>query len=199
MKVYVLRHGRTAWNALQRYQGITDIPLSPEGTAELIPAGFSPEVVWTSPLCRTGQTADRVFPGAPQRPVEAFREMNFGAFEGRSFRDMEQDRDYRAWVDGGCVGRCPGGEDWAGFAGRVCPAFEALLEDAFAAGKDRLVILAHGGVQLAVMEAYALPERNHFDWMGPCAGGYVLEAAEPLWRARKKLTLLESVRYTKGD
>lgn len=198
MKLYILRHGRTAWNALQRYQGASDIPLSPEGEEELVPADFSPDRIWVSPMQRAVRTAELVFPGVPQEKIEDFREMNFGAFEGRSYRDMEHDRDYRAWVDGGCMGRCPGGEDWAGFAGRVCPAFETLLEQAFSENRKELVILAHGGVQLAVMEAYALPERNHFEWMGPCAGGYVLEADLRLWQERKKLNLLTTVQYTKG-
>ena len=30
MKVWLLRHGRTAWNGEHRYQGRTDVPLSPE-------------------------------------------------------------------------------------------------------------------------------------------------------------------------
>ena len=33
MKVWLLRHGRTAYNREQRYQGLRDIPLSPEGEA----------------------------------------------------------------------------------------------------------------------------------------------------------------------
>ena len=33
---------------------------------------------------------------------------------------MEHDAAYRAWVDGGCAGRCPGGEDRAEYTARVC-------------------------------------------------------------------------------
>lgn len=198
MRVYILRHGQTRWNTERRYQGMTDIPLSPEGEGELVRADFTPELVWVSPLCRARRTAELVFPQSRQQVVEAFREINFGAFEGRSFQEMEHDPDYQTWVEGGCVGRCPGGEDWAGFAARVCPAFEGLLDKAFAQEKGELVILAHGGVQLAVMEAYALLERDHFHWMGPCAGGYVLETDRGLWQTRKKLQLLHTVQYTKG-
>ena len=31
MKIYLLRHGETAYNVDHRYQGVTDIPLSPAG------------------------------------------------------------------------------------------------------------------------------------------------------------------------
>ena len=35
MWIYLLRHGRTEYNAQKRYQGQRDIPLSPESAAQL--------------------------------------------------------------------------------------------------------------------------------------------------------------------
>lgn len=67
MRIYLLRHGKTAWNAAGRYQGLTDIPLSPEGRAALAPADFTAESVVVSPLLRTRQTAEILFPGAAQQ------------------------------------------------------------------------------------------------------------------------------------
>ena len=58
MHVYLLRHGRTAWTEQHRYQGRRDIPLSPEGEAELRQADFRPEAVWVSPLSRARRTAE---------------------------------------------------------------------------------------------------------------------------------------------
>mgnify|MGYP001033107403 CR=1 FL=1 len=194
MNIWLLRHGRTAFNGEGRYQGRTDVPLSPEGAAELIRAELAPPVVYVSPLRRTRQTAERLFPGVRQAVIRDLAEMDFGVFEGRNYAEMERDMEYRAWVDGGCEGRCPGGESRGEFCGRVCAAFSALAE-----GKDTpLVIVAHGGVQMAVMERFALPERGYFDWSAPCGGGYVLEWEEDLWRQRRKLRLLREVRYTKG-
>ena len=40
MKIYLLRHGETAYNVDHRYQGVTDIPLSPTGLAALKQADF---------------------------------------------------------------------------------------------------------------------------------------------------------------
>ena len=90
MKVWLLRHGRTAYNGGRRYQGRTDVPLSPEGAAELVRAEIMPPVVYVSPLCRTGQTAARMFPAAKQVVVKNLAEMDFGAFEGRNYVEMEQ-------------------------------------------------------------------------------------------------------------
>ncbi len=196
MKIYLLRHGRTAYNAEHRYQGHRDIPLSNEGEAELVQADFSPQVVYVSPLRRARRTAECLFPAARQSVVEALIEMDFGAFEGRNYLEMEDDPEYRAWVDGGCNGRCPGGEDRPEFCRRVCAAFEELVEQAADLGE--LVIVAHGGVLMALMERFALPERDYFDWEAPNGGGYVLDWDAKLWRSSRKLRLLERVRYTKG-
>lgn len=196
MLVYLLRHGATACNEAGRYQGRgTDLPLSPAGRAALGRADFSPEAVYVSPLSRTGETAAILFPGARQVPVPALAEMDFGAFEGRSWREMERDADYRAWVEGGCRGQCPGGESREAFSRRVCGAFAGLVDDALDGGAEHLVIVAHGGVQMAALERFALPRRGYFDWNAPCGGGFVLDSAP--WRERRQLTLVREVQYAK--
>ena len=199
MNIWILRHGRTAYNAEHRYQGRTDVPLSPEGAAELQPAEITPPVVYVSPLCRTGQTAARIFPAAEQIVVNDLAEMDFGAFEGRNYVEMEHDPDYRAWVDGGCEGRCPGGESRGEFCERVCGVFSTLVEEAATREDSLLVIVAHGGVQMAVMERFALPESGYFDWNAPCGGGYVLDWEKELWQSQRKLRLLREVWYTRGE
>ena len=64
MLIYLLRHGLTEYNAQKRYQGQRDIPLSPEGLAQLCRADFDPDVVYITPLQRTRQTAEVLFPMA---------------------------------------------------------------------------------------------------------------------------------------
>ena len=64
MLIYLLRHGLTAYNAEKRYQGQRDIPLCPAGRAQLRQADLRPETVYITPLCRTRQTAEVLFPGA---------------------------------------------------------------------------------------------------------------------------------------
>lgn len=196
MKIYLLRHGETEYNAQKKYQGVRDIPLSDKGRSELRRADISPKVVYVTPLVRTAQTALALFPGARQIVVPEFQEMNFGIFEGRSYLDMEDDPAYRAWVDSGCEAPIPGGEQKEKFSQRVCAAFEALADRALEAGEERLVIVSHGGTQMAAMERYARPYKPYFQWMSPNAGGFVLDASH--WRADRTLDLLETVQYTKG-
>lgn len=198
MKIYLLRHGRTAYNDQRRYQGQLDIPLSPEGEAELCAADFSPELVYVSPLLRAQQTARRIFPDAPQEVVTDFAEMDFGDFDGRTANEMAEDAAYRAWVDGGCLGRCPNGESREEFSARTCRAFEALLERSAAANRELLVVVAHGGTQRAVMSRYTLPKCDYFALLPPNGGGYVLDVDPALWEEQKKLPLLKTVSYVKG-
>ncbi len=197
MNIWLLRHGRTRFNDERRYQGQLDIPLSPAGAAELRAADFAPNVVYVSPLQRSQQTARIVFPSARQVVIDDFSEMDFGAFDGRTADEMAEDADYRAWVDGTCTAQCPGGESRAAFCARSCAAFEALLDSE----RDRglLVIVAHGGTLRAVMERYALPERDYFDWMSGNGGGYRLDFDTALWDTRRKLRLLERVSFVEAE
>ena len=110
MWIYLLRHGRTEYNAQKRYQGQRDIPLSPESAAQLRRADFSPEVVYVTPLQRTSQTAKILFPDAKLVPVEGLKEMNFGRFEGQKFVRVEQDPEYLEWVRQNEASAHPDGE-----------------------------------------------------------------------------------------
>ena len=175
MQVELIRHGMTAWSAAGRYQGISDLPLSPEGRAALQKASESPDRVYVTRLARTGQTASILFPGAEQIIVPGLEEMNFGSFEGRTWKEMENDRDYRAWVSGGCLGRCPKGEDRTEYEERVCSAFLGLLEKEKSHGSGRLVIVAHGGTQMALLGRFGRPAREYWQWQRPCGCGYLLE------------------------
>ena len=197
MKIYLLRHGETAWNAQGRYLGRTDLPLTPSGREALGRADFAPARVYVSPLCRTAETAEILFPGAEQAVVPDFREMDFGVFEGRSWRDMEDFSPYREWVDGNCRGPIPDGESMERFCARACAAFEDLMDRAAEAGEALLAIVAHGGTQMAVMERFALPRRDYFSWRGPLGGGFVLDGSR--WREERLLTLLDTVRYRRGE
>ena len=231
--VELIRHGETELQAQGRYQGAVDVPLSGEGRRKLtagrekLTAGRKslnsgreclsareiyrePAVVYVSPLKRARETASILFPEAVQIVVPGLAEMNFGKFEGRNFKEMENDPDYRAWVDGMCLGKCPGGESRGEFCARTWEAFlEVLLQvsqnvtETFTGNLSiesretgerretgekisRLVIVAHGGTQMAVMSRF---NRNRFSgeesresrtddyysWQLSCGQGYVLE------------------------
>lgn len=190
MRVELIRHGETLWQGTGRYQGQTDVPLSEQGRQALSPASFSPEKVYITALQRTRQTAERLFPQARLVVVEDLGEMNFGRFEGRSAAEMEEDPSYRAWVEGMCRGQCPGGESLPAFSRRVCRAFARLLDWAVASEEEQLVLVVHGGTQMAVMEAFAIPSLALF-FLGSalrarlCTGGRRMVRTPPTALAGK--------------
>ena len=198
MTIYLLRHGETIYNTEKRYQGQRDIPLSTKGRAALCPADIRPARVYVSPMTRARQTAAVLFPQAQQIIVPGLREMDFGTFEGRNYVEMENDPDYLAWVASNCESPCPDGERKADFSRRSCQVFARLADQAFARGDEMLVIMAHGGTQMAVMERYALPRRSYHEWCGPNAGGFVLEGDAGVWAEEHTLRYLRTVRYTRA-
>ncbi|QJC51883.1 histidine phosphatase family protein [Paenibacillus albicereus] len=94
MKLGLIRHGRTDWNALGRIQGITDIPLNEEGKRQalLLASRLAGEeqrwdAVVTSGLSRAVETgkiiADKL--GVPLlEPEPLLVERSFGKIEGTS-------------------------------------------------------------------------------------------------------------------
>ena len=172
MRIYLIRHGKTEGNALNRYIGSTDSPLCAEGIEKTRLAGGSPELksVIVTPLIRTQQTARILFPNAEQRICYGLREIDFGDFENRSATDMEHDEAYRKWVDSGCVDACPNGEGIDGFSDRVVAAFAQEVERAWADNEKRLVVVTHGGVIMALMSRLGRPKLGFYDWYLPnCA------------------------------
>jgi len=196
MRLELIRHGETVLQKEHRYQGVTDAPLSPPGRDVLHPAGALPERVVVTPLRRTRETAELLFPGVPQLVIPGLQEMNFGRFEGKNYLEMENDPDYRTWVDGMCLGRCPGGESKAEYVRRVTRAFAALLDQALEQRWKDCVIVAHGGTQMAVLGRFAVEKKDYYSWQLPCGHGYRLDAAR--WQTERKLEVLGQTDYTEG-
>ena len=193
MLIVLLRHGETAYNEQHRYQGVSDVPLSERGRAKLRADDNAPDEVIVTPLCRTKQTAAILFQNAKQIVCDDLREMDFGDFEGRTYDEMKDDAAYCAWLDSGCETACPNGESRAAFCERVCHAFEACVDEASARGEALLVIVAHGGTQMAALSRFVLPHRDYYEWNAPNAGGFVLDASQ--WRARRVLRVVKTVCY----
>ena len=170
MHVKLIRHSITASNAVFRYVGVTDEPLSEEGVAlaQSRPKDLSLSRVFVSPLCRARQTAAILFPNAEQIVVEGFKEMDFGVFEGRTADEMENDPVYRAWVDDLCRGACPGGESQETFHARVKDAFVETMQKT----RADATVVAHGGVIMSILYQLAEPKKDFYEWAAPNLGGF---------------------------
>lgn len=175
MQVTLIRHGKTAGNLSGRYVGRSDVPLCEEGIADAERCKTDPEkrTVFVSPLLRARMTASILFPNAAQRVIEDLKEMDFGAFEGRTAKEMEHDPVYRKWVDDLCEGACPGGESQAGFRKRVVAAFSEALKEA----DGDATFVVHGGVIMAVMAELSEPKREFYAYQVQNLCGYSADVA----------------------
>jgi probable phosphoglycerate mutase len=149
MRLYLVRHGQTAWNAEQRAQGHTDIHLDCDGLDQARRLGerFSGnriERVLCSDLHRARQTAQAVADatGAVLEETCLLRERSFGDWEGEFFKDIANWWPALEAIQG--VDRLrlrpPNGESFADVWDRVHPLVEDLRQES-----SKTVIVSHGG------------------------------------------------------
>lgn len=119
-KVYLARHGETAWSIAGQHTGRTDIPLTGRGERNALSLGerLKGEVfarVLTSPLVRARRTCELAGFGILAEVDADLREWDYGQYEGRRTADIRQERpDWYLFRDG-----CPGGESVAAIGARA--------------------------------------------------------------------------------
>jgi phosphoserine phosphatase len=153
MRILLVRHAETQWNADGRYQGRTfDIPLSEAGRRQaralaLRLAGTTLDRAVSSPLLRAAATAEAVLAdrSLPLGVDPGLVEIAHGDWEGRldSEARVRDEALRRAWRETPDRVRLPGGESLDEVSSRAWPAFaracEGLGED------DTVIVVSHDG------------------------------------------------------
>lgn len=145
MKIYIARHGETAWNREFRVCGRTDLELTERGIeqAHLLAQEvekYNITHIISSPLKRALQTSEVVSEktGIPVTVDDRLIEQDYGSFEGVSGKDegfLENKKKFAY--------RYPGGESMMMVAARVYP----LIDEIKIRYQDKNVLLiCHGGV-----------------------------------------------------
>lgn len=102
---YLLRHGEPVQHERGKiFLGQTDIPLSEEGRRQAeairtkrleeldrLTEGLTEEKVYASPLKRAMETAVLAYPQSEIVPVDGFKEMNLGPWDGRYIEDIKRE------------------------------------------------------------------------------------------------------------
>ncbi len=160
MELILVRHAETLWNQERRWQGHTDVPLSPIGIAHLN-AGAEYTRTWrdsitqvyASDLSRAKNTAEGLFPDTPGILIDArLREIHLGEWEGKN-RDgiAESFSDTFLAFDRAEDVKAPGGESFLESRERVWSWYQdhhTRWRD-----NDRVVVVAHGGTIRALLFA----------------------------------------------
>ena len=170
MRIYLIRHGKTEANERRLYCGSTDLPLSEAGREELqsLAYAIAPERFATSGMKRANETLEILFGNVSFYVDSRFREVDFGIFEMKSYEMLKNDPAYLAWITGDNEKNIPPqGESGEMFRARVLTALETLREDT--------VLITHGGVIAAIMEALFPREgKNRYQWQPRPGRGYAV-------------------------
>lgn len=194
IELLLIRHGKTPSNMENRYLGRTEEALSPEGRTELLQrqtAGYYPAagIVFASPMIRCRQTAELLYPGHRIHLIEGFREMDFGAFEGKNYRELQGDKRYQRWIDSNGTLPFPEGESREDFTERCRSGFLEMLAERnttvraeermigktlpaeqTADVQSRTVLVVHGGTIMALLSSYG--SGTYFDYQCKNGEGY---------------------------
>ena len=167
LRLFVVRHGETAWSRERRFAGSRDVALEPEGLrqCEAVARALASQVVaavYASPLERARASAELI--AKPHRlPVEidpAFGEMAFGEWEGLTREEVAArfPAAYEEWRHAPHLVRIAGGETLSQVAERARGAVQAL---AASHTGETIVLVTHAIVtRLIVLDALGLgPER----------------------------------------
>lgn len=167
-RIYLIRHGQTAWNAEGRWQGVLDVPLSDTGRqqADDLAAYLSRrplKAIYCSDLSRAVETAAPIsrLTGLTPRYDQRLREMNMGVFQGLTHEEHREQfpelvdimyHDYWGFV-------FPQGES----RGQVRDRALALWREVMALEQDgHFAFIMHGGpIRLLLLGLFG--ERDEFE------------------------------------
>lgn len=139
-KVFLARHGQTAWSLSHQHTGLTDIPLTPKGEAEALSLArrLNEETfsnVFTSPLQRAKHTCELAGFGKVAAELPDLVEWDYGQYEGLTTKAIQQKQpDWNVFHHGS-----PGGESVQQIADRADRVIQKLLDC-----QGQVLLFSHG-------------------------------------------------------
>jgi broad specificity phosphatase PhoE len=196
-RIAIWRHGRTSWNAEQRFQGQTDIELDEIGVAQArraaaMLASLPPSAIICSDLMRTQQTAEPLVELTGIEPLldPGLRETFAGEWEGKTRPVLLQEygEELHRWSADPHMRAGVVGETRLEVADRMVDAVDRGLAGI---GDDGvLVVVTHGGAARAgIGRLLGLPP-EHWAALGVltnCSWSVLLENSPPgpAWRLQE--------------
>lgn len=159
LKLILIRHGETDYNAMMRYCGFSDPPLNAKGKFQAVRLAerlrnLKSERVIASNLQRAYQTAAILFGNRHVETDANFREMNFGIFEGLKHEEImvRHAYIYRHWIEDQVNVSIPCGESVIDLNKRVMESLGLILKDYENRDGEKIVaIVTHGGPIRVIM------------------------------------------------
>ncbi|HHL72987.1 MAG TPA: histidine phosphatase family protein [Bacteroidetes bacterium] len=151
-ELIVIRHGQSAWNISNRFQGHIDTELSDEGRQQAVKvaehlAAEPIEAIYSSDLRRAMETAKPLAQkkGLPVQADTSLRERNMGIFQGLTFRDIAEKfpQEYEKFMTWDPDYLIPEGESSRQKYERTVACFQKIAREN--AGRT-VAVFTHGGV-----------------------------------------------------
>jgi broad specificity phosphatase PhoE len=167
LKIYLLRHGQTPYNAdNNRYCGRTDLPLTEKGISQAEEVrrqmeGIELAAVYSSPLQRAYTTAC-LASGREATKDDRLIEADFGAWEAKTKEEFlaENPSLWNNWMSDPATHRAGGtGETGAAIVARVDDFFRSLQQKH---AEGNIMVVAHNGVnRLYLAHKLGMPLKNY--------------------------------------
>ncbi len=128
-KLYLVRHGETAWSKTGQHTGLTDLELTDQGKLDATRLGarlksLKVDRVFTSPLKRARTTCELCGFGLQAATMPELLEWDYGLFEGRTSAQIRAEQPgWDLFKDG-----CPGGESVADISRRADRALTTFAQ-----------------------------------------------------------------------
>ena len=167
-RLYLVRHGQTAWNVGEIFRGRADIPLDETGRREAELAGDALReetihAVYSSPLSRSFETAHNMarFHNLPVDSPEAIIDISYGDWEGLSNDQVRESYPelHKLWHEHPHKVRFPRGEGLDEVRARTMTAVSRLMVK----HKDQMIVLvAHRVPNKVICCALIGLDNSHF-------------------------------------
>lgn len=172
--ICLIRHAKTRGNFEKRYIGRTDESICEKASlSRPYPAA---DIVVTSGMKRTDETAEAIYGRIEKITDKRLAESDFGDFEGKTYDELKGEPEYIKWIESGGTDPFPHGESRGDFSERCNDAFLEYAEKY--AGKN-IAFVVHGGTIMAVAER--LFGGDFYDYQVENGGGYILEREGGKW------------------
>ncbi len=202
--IQLIRNGLTAGNIDGRYIGHVDEPLSAEGVEQIAQMKKDykypqVEAVFSSPLSRCIETAKQIYPNCEPIVIDGFIEYNFGEFEGKTAEELENHPVFPDWLAGKEGVTPPFGESNEEFSKRIAQTLIKVIDGVIQSGVTKTAIVTHGGVIMALLAIFGLPEAPMHEWLTPGGCGYTIRITPSLWSQGRKFEVIAQVPEIEGE
>lgn len=193
-----IRNGRTEANEKGIYIGKTDMPLSDMGRTELeekYAMHVYPKVerVYSSPLERALQTAEILFPEREIVICDELREMDFGAYEGLSVKQLIELDSYKKWIKGGLDNPAPNGESLRSMLDRCCSGMNLMIMDMMKENIHEAGVVTHSGIMMNILSCFGLPKAKPMEWACEPGEGYRIHVTAMMWQNGGTFEITEKI------